>query len=67
MVLSFILYGKTLTYGYAQDDAIVITDNMYTKDGVAGIPGILGNDTFYGFFKKDGNFFLCSEKIFFSH
>jgi len=58
MVVSFVLYGKTLTYGYAQDDAIVITDNMYTKDGVAGIPGILGNDTFYGFFKKEGKQFL---------
>jgi tetratricopeptide (TPR) repeat protein len=58
MVVSFVLYGKTLNYGYTQDDAIVITDNMYTKDGVAGIPGILGNDTFYGFFKKEGKQFL---------
>ena len=54
MVLSFVLYGKTLTYSYAQDDAIVITDNMFTKDGFEGVPGILRNDTFYGFFKKDG-------------
>lgn len=58
LALSFILYGRTLQYGYAQDDAIVITDNMYTKDGVSGIPGILGNDTFYGFFKRDGKQFL---------
>ncbi len=58
MVVSFILYGKTLNYGYTQDDAIVITDNMYTKDGVSGISGILGNDTFYGFFKKEGKQFL---------
>lgn len=58
MVLSFILYGKTLSFGYAQDDAIVITDNQFTKDGVSGISGILGNDTFYGFFKKEGKAFL---------
>lgn len=58
MVVSFVLYGKTLSYGYTQDDAIVITDNMYTKDGISGIPGILGNDTFYGFFKKEGKQFL---------
>lgn len=58
MVLSFILYGKTLNYGYTQDDAIVITDNMYTKDGVSGVSGILGNDTFYGFFKREGKQFL---------
>ena len=58
MVVSFVLYGKTLGYGYTQDDAIVITDNMYTKDGVSGISGILGNDTFYGFFKKEGKQFL---------
>jgi hypothetical protein len=54
MMLSFGLYYKTLDYGYAQDDAIVITDNKFTKDGISGISGILGNDTFYGFFKKEG-------------
>ncbi len=58
MVLSFVLYGKTLSFGYTQDDAIVITDNQFTKDGVSGISGILGNDTFYGFFKKEGKAFL---------
>lgn len=58
MVLSFVLYGKTLYFGYAQDDAIVITDNKFTKDGISGISGILGNDTFYGFFKKEGKQFL---------
>lgn len=49
-----LLYVNTLTHDYAQDDAIVITDNMFTQDGVAGIPGILTNDTFYGFFKEEG-------------
>ena len=48
----------TVNHGYTQDDAIVITDNMFTTDGVKGIPGILKNDTFYGFFQKDGKEFL---------
>jgi len=48
---SFLLYANTLTHGYAQDDAIVITENMFTTEGVSGIPGILKYDTFYGFFK----------------
>ncbi len=50
----FLLYANTLTHDYCQDDAIVITENMFTTQGVSGIPGIMGNDTFYGFFKEAG-------------
>ncbi len=49
--VSFLLYANTLTHDFCQDDAIVITDNMFTTEGVSGIPGIMGYDTFYGFFK----------------
>ena len=52
--LSFLLYANTLSYDFCQDDAIVITDNMFTTKGVAGIGGILQYDTFYGFFKESG-------------
>lgn len=52
--VSFLLYANTFSHDYAQDDQIVIVDNMYTQDGIKGIPGILSKDTFYGFFKKDG-------------
>ncbi|MDP4710214.1 MAG: tetratricopeptide repeat protein [Saprospiraceae bacterium] len=50
-LLSFALYLNTLGHDYALDDAIVITDNAFTTQGVRGIPGILTNDTFYGFFQ----------------
>ena len=52
--LGFLLYANTLSHGYTQDDAIVITDNMFTTKGVPGIGGILKYDTFYGFFKEEG-------------
>ena len=54
-VFAFVLYGNTLFHDYTQDDAIVIVDNDFTKKGIAGIPKILTEDTFYGFFgeKKD--------------
>lgn len=52
--LGFLLYANTFTHEYTQDDAIVITDNMFTTQGMAGIPGILKYDTFYGFFKEAG-------------
>ena len=48
------LYANTLGHKYAQDDAIVIYDNMFTQEGFAGIPGIFSNDTFFGFFKEAG-------------
>lgn len=53
-LFSFLLYANTLGHDYSQDDAIVITDNMFTREGIKGIKGILSYDTFYGFFKEEG-------------
>ena len=53
IILSFILYGNTLFNGYALDDAIVITKNEFTKNGISGISDILTHDGFTGFFGKD--------------
>ena len=57
---SFLLYANTLSHGFVLDDAIVITDNMYTTKGVEGIPGILSKETFFGFFKVEGKETLVS-------
>ena len=54
LILGFLLYANTIPHNYAQDDAIVITDNMFTQEGVAGFSGILSKDTFFGFFKEEG-------------
>ena len=58
--VAFLLYANTLLHGFVLDDAIVITDNMFTKQGVNGIGGILSNDTFFGFFKVEGKDALVS-------
>ena len=58
--LSVLLYANTLTLKFCQDDAIVLTDNMFTTKGVEGIGGILSYDTFYGFFKESGKASLVS-------
>jgi tetratricopeptide (TPR) repeat protein len=52
---SFILYGNTLFHQYALDDAIVITQNEYTKKGISGISEILNTDSFTGFFGEQKN------------
>ncbi|MEM7103506.1 MAG: tetratricopeptide repeat protein [Bacteroidota bacterium] len=49
-VFAFVLYGNTLFNGYTQDDSIVIIENDFTTQGLAGIPDILSKDTFHGFF-----------------
>ena len=54
VLLAFGLYANTLGHDYCQDDAIVITQNMYTTQGIKGISGIWSKDTFYGFFKEEG-------------
>lgn len=58
--IAFLLYANTLTHGFVLDDAIVITDNMYTQQGAKGIGGILSKDTFFGFFKVEGKENLVS-------
>jgi len=59
-IFSTLLYVNTLGHSYTQDDAIVVYDNMYTTDGVSGIPGLLQKDTFFGFFKTEGKAKLVS-------
>lgn len=49
-VVGFGLYANTLTHDYALDDAIVITKNEFTRQGIKGIPEILTHDSFTGFF-----------------
>ncbi len=51
--LAFLLYANTLSHDFVMDDAIVITDNVFTTQGINGIPGLLKHDTFYGFFEDE--------------
>jgi hypothetical protein len=55
LIFSFLLYGNTLVNEYALDDAIVITQNQFTKKGIAGLGDIFTSEYFTGFFgvKKD--------------
>lgn len=54
-LVTFVLYFNTLQHEYSVDDAIVITENMYTQQGAKGISDILTHDTFLGFFKVEKN------------
>ena len=59
-LLGSVVYLNTLFHDFTQDDAIVIYDNMFTTQGVKGIPGLFKYDTFYGFFKEEGKANLVS-------
>jgi hypothetical protein len=48
-LLSIPLYANTIANRYALDDAIVITQNAYTKKGIAGLADIFTHDSFAGF------------------
>ena len=52
-LLTFLLYGNTILNEYALDDAIVITENTFTKQGFKGIDELFSHDSFRGFFGKD--------------
>lgn len=51
-VISFLVYGNTLSHQYALDDAIVITQNKFTSQGFSGIDDIFSTESFTGFFGK---------------
>ena len=53
--LTFWLYGNTLFNGYALDDAIVITQNEFTKKWIDGIKDVLTTEGFTGFFGTKKN------------
>ncbi|MBK8806067.1 MAG: hypothetical protein IPO21_05220 [Bacteroidales bacterium] len=53
LISVFIIYGNTLRNEYALDDAIVITQNDFTKEGFSGIGKHLSNESFTGFFKEE--------------
>lgn len=53
ILFAFLLYGNTLTYDYTLDDFIVIKQNAFTTQGLAGIPDIFSYDSFTGFFGKE--------------
>ena len=50
VIIVVLLNFNTLRNQYALDDAIVITKNQHVEKGLSGIPDILKNDTFQGFF-----------------
>jgi len=50
------LYLNTLPLRFALDDDMLLSMNIFTRRGFAGIPDILSHDTFYGFFRNETNF-----------
>ena len=51
ILIPALLYFRTVSFEYAIDDAIVITENHYTKQGLSGIPNLLNRDSFHGFYQ----------------
>lgn len=50
LLVPFLLYGATLTFDYALDDALYITDNSFTKKGLGGIWEHLTEESLVGFY-----------------
>lgn len=54
-LFSFLLYCNTIPFEFTLDDKLAISENSFTKKGVAGIPELLTNDMFVGFFGRQKN------------
>lgn len=53
--ITCLIYSNTLWNKYAIDDAIVLTENNFTKKGFAGIKDLMTHDAFEGFFGARGS------------
>jgi len=52
-VFAVVLYAPSLTYEFTQDDAIVIYENDFVKQGIDGLSEIFSTDSFTGFFSGE--------------
>lgn len=52
-IFPLLLYSWTITFDYTLDDSLMITENKFTKKGIAGLPEIFSYDAFVGFFGHD--------------
>ena len=53
-LLGFLLYSNTFFHDFVLDDAIVISENQYVKQGIQGLKDIFTKDSFAGFFGVEG-------------
>jgi tetratricopeptide (TPR) repeat protein len=53
-ILAFLLYSNTLNHKFAFDDSIVIVENKFTQQGLAGIPELVTTDFFAGIYGDRG-------------
>ena len=50
VVLAFILYGKTINYGFTLDDDLFYVKHKTVLQGVSGIPQLFKENSLFGFF-----------------
>ena len=50
------IYFQTYRYGFALDDAIVISENKFVEKGVDGLYSIFANESFTGYFGKQTSY-----------
>ncbi|MBK8623925.1 MAG: DUF1736 domain-containing protein [Saprospiraceae bacterium] len=55
LILTFGLYYQSIQYGYVLDDLIVIQENKFTKQGIAGIKDIMTTESMTGYFGEQKN------------
>jgi len=53
VIISLIIYGRTLSYNYVLDDKLVYTENRFVTEGTSGISKILSTDSFTGYFEEE--------------
>ncbi len=50
--LAFVLYANSLSHGFVIDDKVVISENVFTKQGIGGLKEIFTKDAFAGYLQQ---------------
>jgi len=49
LILTFMLYGRTINYEFVLDDSFAVQNNRFVQEGISSIPDIWSHGYFYGF------------------
>lgn len=55
LLLAFALYFNAISFGYALDDQLVVSENKFVAQGTAGLRKIFGTESFTGYFGEQKN------------
>ena len=65
-LLACLLYAPSWHYGFAGDDALVIRDNAWTREGLARLPSIVSHSLYFGAVPQNSGLYRPIAGVYFA-